>query len=433
MSHVFISYSTQNRSYASQLADKLRLEGFNVWIDNIRLRSSEDWWRSIVLAIDTCAAFVVILTPDSDQSKWVQREITLADQRNKPIFPLLLAGSIDTPNWALFVRTQYADMRIRQLPDAAFYDQLAHHAPRQQHKGQDITDPRMPRPTLTIDPVLQAAISDPPPPDVQPRRRLVAPLVGILALLAVIVLLVSIMPPPEPAPNLNAEQHLLLGMQAADNGDYDTAVEEYTQALEMGYPNVAQVLTLRGNSYHSHDNAVAALGDYDAALREDPTYFEAYIGRGQIFSNRGEYPLAVENFEAALEHVPAGSAEYDVRQQLAWAYHDVGDYDRAIDQFGQALDIARDASQHADAHFGLGLTFLIMREYPQAIDHLEQATEAHHDFPDAYDALGEAYIATDNPEAALAAYRTFVDLLGGEVEASVLTRIQELEQMTNTE
>ena len=82
MAHIFISYSTRDDAYASKLAEKLRAEGFDVWIDNRRLRSSEDWWRSIVLAIDACAAFVVLLTPHSDQSKWVQREITLADKRD---------------------------------------------------------------------------------------------------------------------------------------------------------------------------------------------------------------------------------------------------------------------------------------------------------------------------------------------------------------
>ena len=42
MSHIFISYSTRDSAYAGKLADKLRAEGFDVWIDNNRLRSSED-------------------------------------------------------------------------------------------------------------------------------------------------------------------------------------------------------------------------------------------------------------------------------------------------------------------------------------------------------------------------------------------------------
>jgi|GEM_PF-1223040 len=163
MSHIFISYSTRNATYANKLADKLRNEGFDVWIDNTKLRSSEDWWRSIVLAIWDCAAFIVILSPESDKSKWVQREITLADQRNKPTFPMLLDGDINTPNWAIFVRTQFIDVRGGKLPEDSFYQKLEQHAARKKDHGNDITDQI--RAVDMGDGSLLQAMENPPPPD----------------------------------------------------------------------------------------------------------------------------------------------------------------------------------------------------------------------------------------------------------------------------
>jgi len=139
MSHVFISYSTKNADYAQKLAAKLREEGFDVWVDNLRLRSSEDWWRSIVLALRGCAAVVVILTPESDASDWVQREITLAGKYKKPIFPLWLSGNLDTPNWEYFVRIQIEDVRGGKLPPSHVFDTIALHAPRQERRGMDVT------------------------------------------------------------------------------------------------------------------------------------------------------------------------------------------------------------------------------------------------------------------------------------------------------
>jgi len=35
---------------------------------------------------------VVIMTPASEESKWVEREVLFADEEGKPIFPLLLQG-----------------------------------------------------------------------------------------------------------------------------------------------------------------------------------------------------------------------------------------------------------------------------------------------------------------------------------------------------
>lgn len=201
MSHIFISYSTRNAVYANQLAEKLRSEGFDVWIDNTRLRSSEDWWRSIVLAIWDCAAFIVILSPEADKSKWVQREITLADQRNKPTFPILLDGDINTPNWAIFVRTQFEDVRGGKLPKDSFYAKIAQHVPRKQETGNDITDQIR---TVNLgDGSLLHEMENPPPPDEDPttppsmsmtqKQSSGLPLMLMLGVIAILIAVIAVL------------------------------------------------------------------------------------------------------------------------------------------------------------------------------------------------------------------------------------------------
>lgn len=140
MSHIFISYSKLNWSYARSLADRLLTEGYDVWIDD-RIDYGEDWWRTIVRAIRACSAIVVVMTPESDASRWVQREVTLADQLEKPAYPLLLGGDLlNSENWTMFVRTQYVDVRAGVLPPADFYDRLASSAPRKPSRGAEITE-----------------------------------------------------------------------------------------------------------------------------------------------------------------------------------------------------------------------------------------------------------------------------------------------------
>jgi hypothetical protein len=143
MSHVFISYSTKNASYAHGLADSLVSHGFDVWIDNAQLRSGDDWWQQIVQALRACSAFAVVLTPESDQSRWVQREITLADNWNKPMLPLLLAGDINTDNFLIFVRTQYEDVRHGGMPSQTFFNRLAQHAAAHANRGEILTGQQM--------------------------------------------------------------------------------------------------------------------------------------------------------------------------------------------------------------------------------------------------------------------------------------------------
>lgn len=135
--HIFISYSKKNQDYARKVADQLLDFGFDVWIDD-RIDYGEDWWATIVQAIRDSAAFVVIMTPDSDASRWVQREVTIADELGKPTFPLLLDGDIRaSKNWLIYVRTQFADVRGGSLPPRDFYMRLSNHAVRKASRGQE--------------------------------------------------------------------------------------------------------------------------------------------------------------------------------------------------------------------------------------------------------------------------------------------------------
>jgi formylglycine-generating enzyme required for sulfatase activity len=142
MSHIFISYSKKNRVYARKMADKLLSEGYDIWIDD-RIDYGEDWWDIIEQAIETCSAFVVIMTSESKVSKWVKREVMYADELNKPLFPLLLEGK----NWALLIQTHYVDVTSGELPVQDYFENLERHGiPRKKQRGIDVTD-------LTLTPV----------------------------------------------------------------------------------------------------------------------------------------------------------------------------------------------------------------------------------------------------------------------------------------
>ncbi len=119
MSHVFISYSRQDQAYARKLADHLLESGYDVWIDD-RIDYGDRWWKTIVEAIQGCAAFVVIMTPDAEESEWVEREVLVAQRERKPIFPLLRRGRALT----LLITAPFADVTDGSLPPPDFYDRL---------------------------------------------------------------------------------------------------------------------------------------------------------------------------------------------------------------------------------------------------------------------------------------------------------------------
>lgn len=172
MSHVFISYSKKDKEYARKLADKLIELGFDVWIDD-RIDYGEDWWREIVRAIRGAKAFIAIMSDESDASDWVQREVTLADKHKIPAFPLWLDGDFHaSENWAIYVRTQYVDVRGGHLPSGGFYNRLEKNAPRKNGRGIELDiRAKLPTANVNISSDLQAThikalkVELPPPPD----------------------------------------------------------------------------------------------------------------------------------------------------------------------------------------------------------------------------------------------------------------------------
>ena len=120
--HVFISYSRSDQDYARKLARVLHERGLEVWIDD-RIQSGDRWWGAIDRAVRRCAALIVIMTPDSEGSEWVEKEILLAQRSDRPILPLLLRGDA----FSLLIDTQYVDVTGGELPPQGFYDRLAEH------------------------------------------------------------------------------------------------------------------------------------------------------------------------------------------------------------------------------------------------------------------------------------------------------------------
>ncbi|HEX5807171.1 MAG TPA: toll/interleukin-1 receptor domain-containing protein, partial [Anaerolineales bacterium] len=103
MGHVFISYSHKDTGYAHALASELQGKGFDVWIDE-RLDYGSQWPHEVQKQLDSCSAFILIMSPRAYASEWVQSELQRAKRKIKPVFPLLLEG--DEP-WLSVESTQY--------------------------------------------------------------------------------------------------------------------------------------------------------------------------------------------------------------------------------------------------------------------------------------------------------------------------------------
>lgn len=93
MTKIFISYSRKDIDFARKLAGDLEKAGYDVWWDITDIRGGDTWVNSIPDAIETSQYMLVVLSPDSVASPWVQKEYTQALSLRKAIIPLMLEAT----------------------------------------------------------------------------------------------------------------------------------------------------------------------------------------------------------------------------------------------------------------------------------------------------------------------------------------------------
>jgi hypothetical protein len=85
---VFISYAHHDRTFVNGLAAHLRRRRVIVWFDE-HLQTGTAWREQLTAAIENAGAFVLVMSPQSVGSEYVQWELAMAQSVNKKIFPLL--------------------------------------------------------------------------------------------------------------------------------------------------------------------------------------------------------------------------------------------------------------------------------------------------------------------------------------------------------
>lgn len=89
MSRCFISYSRRNTNFAERLARDLNDAGVEVWIDFRQIHAGERWKDEIRRGVERSEVIVIVLSPDSVVSEWVQFEINYGREKNKVLLPIM--------------------------------------------------------------------------------------------------------------------------------------------------------------------------------------------------------------------------------------------------------------------------------------------------------------------------------------------------------
>lgn len=112
--YFFMSYSREDTAKQRRIVKELRERGVNIWVDVENLTpGTPTWEREIEKAIRGATGIIVLLSPESNNSEWVRREISFGEQHRKRIFPVLIEGDDHTSTPLRLASHQRVDLRTK--------------------------------------------------------------------------------------------------------------------------------------------------------------------------------------------------------------------------------------------------------------------------------------------------------------------------------
>ena len=86
---IFISYSRRDQEFVTRLASDLDQQVAGAWFDQSDIQVGQQWHDEIMDGIRECKAFILVLSPDAAESRYVREELNKALELGKPIIPIL--------------------------------------------------------------------------------------------------------------------------------------------------------------------------------------------------------------------------------------------------------------------------------------------------------------------------------------------------------
>ncbi len=108
------------------------------------------------------------------------------------------------------------------------------------------------------------------------------------------------------------------GLTNFNQGQYDRAIADYSQAIELDPESAASAAAYnnRGIAYREKKQHDWAMRDYSRAIQLDPKYAQAYLNRAAIYEENGQRGLAIGDYNMVIKVATDPSFVQTAQRQL---------------------------------------------------------------------------------------------------------------------
>lgn len=163
----------------------------------------------------------------------------------------------------------------------------------------------------------------------------------------------------------SGSRHDNKGMNAYESGDYDTAVNEFKEAISYDGSNADYYIHL-GMAYveqKSYDEALGYFNQAEGCAENDDQKALLNRGRGIACLYQGDYQTAIKWFGDALNiSSQSNDIRIDTLYYKAEAEQKSGDYQAAVQSYGQIIDL----KDVAGTRMLRGMAYMQLQDYASA-------------------------------------------------------------------
>lgn len=184
--------------------------------------------------------------------------------------------------------------------------------------------------------------------------------------------------------------------RAFDAREYDRVIQlmDYALTLEINRSQAATATMNRGSAHALLEDTDLAIKDFDAALKFNPRFTEAYLNRGEALMKANELDEALKDFDQAIELDPQQWRPYEYRAQ---AFAAKREWREALRNLDKAIQVDPKASRAYASRAAIEIRY---GEYKKAIADGDKAIALDRNAVTAYVARANAYIRLKQyPEA----------------------------------
>jgi tetratricopeptide (TPR) repeat protein len=192
--------------------------------------------------------------------------------------------------------------------------------------------------------------------------------------------------------------HEMQAVRDYQQGDDAGAIAEYTRALKSK-PNDPELLERRASVETSNRDYIAAIGDYDDVISQNPKEPDpdALMGRAMDYYYAGYYDKAQADADQAIALSPKDSEFYDDRAYIEDDRHQM---DNAISDLGQAIEYSR--GKNENLYYHRGYIYSEKKDYDHAIEDFNEAAKLDPSDDRIFEQRAEVYTQTGRPNLAAA-------------------------------